>query len=386
MGVFRGWLIQEGLAWVFTRKRTDGLWNWASGWGPLLHGLQDLRLALGGLGPGGERTDPGRGSPAEVAEDGSSDRARAAGQGEGAGPWRSGWRGTSDGPAPPPRETGPRSQSCAPAAPRNAEGGRWRREGAGRSWAQGAGRPPPALLPPRSQVTDPVAPAPSRPAAYSGRPACPSESSQRRRSRSLYGPVRAWTWAPVLRDPAARHGRRGRPPQPLAAPPGARARPGADGKSRGCPCAGAGLRGVGSGVRDPGRLVKGSACLPARLAGTPYPGWAQPRGARPLRGCARRARPGAAKGGRRAGEPEGPCRRRSAQPGTRSVARSWRPVLAAPRAQVAGETMVPIHGAPEPPPRLLSGGAGSSQTPLGPGWGSRAPVALPRVAPSLGGA
>lgn len=143
------------------------------GWRPLLQGLQDLRLALGGLGPGGETTDPGRGSRAEVAEDGSSDRARAAGQREGAGPWRSGWRETSDGPAPPPRETGPRSQSCAPAAPRTAEGGRPRREGAGRSWAPAAGRPPPALLPWRSQVTDPAAPAAPRPAAYSGRPACP---------------------------------------------------------------------------------------------------------------------------------------------------------------------------------------------------------------------
>ena len=68
------------------------------------------------------------------------------------------------------------------------------------------------------------------------------------------------------------------------------------------------------------------------------------------------------------------------------MARSWRPVLAAPRAQVAGETMVPIHRAPEPPPRLLPGDPGSSQTPLRPaaaarpGSHSRAPVALRRAA------
>lgn len=40
--------------------------------------------------------------------------------------------------------------------------------------------------------------------------------------------------------------------------------------------------------------------------------------------------------------------------------------------------MVPIHRAPEPPPRLLPGGPGSSQTPLGPGRCPSARLPLPR--------
>lgn len=58
--------------------------------------------------------------------------------------------------------------------------------------------------------------------------------------------------------------------------------------------------------------------------------------------------------------------------------RSWRRVLAARRAQVAGETMLPIHGAPEPPPpppprgrRLQPDAALARRLPLG---GARGPA------------
>lgn len=171
----------------------------------------------------------------------------------------------------------------------------------------GAGRRAPASLPRPSQVTDPAGPRPAPPHIPAARPGAP-DSSQRRRAWSLRGPVRAWTRAPVLCDPAARHGRRGRPLRPPGAPPGARARPGADRKSRGRRHARAGVR--GAGAAGPRRQLKDSAGLPARR--TPPcllpPRFVRPRGARPLGRCARGARPGAANGDGRAGEPEGPCR------------------------------------------------------------------------------
>lgn len=50
------------------------------------------------------------------------------------------------------------------------------------------------------------------------------------------------------------------------------------------------------------------------------------------------------------GSQRDPVRRCSALPGPAAWSRSWRRVLAAWGAQVAGETMVPIHGARHPPP------------------------------------
>lgn len=225
----------------------------------------------------------------------------------------------------------------------------------------GAGRRAPASLPRPSQVTDPAGPRPAPPHIQAARPG-PSESSQRRRARSLCGPVRAWTRAPVLRDPAARHGRRGRPPQPPGAPPGARARPGADRKSRGRRHAGARVRGGGVRGAGPRRLVKGSACLPATLAPPCRPPrvrtapWrASPRWVRTG------ARPGAVKGGGRAGEPEGPC------PGTLGPA--WD--------RQRGQELAPGPGSPESP----GGGGDNGAHSQGSGASAPPPPRGPRLQP-----
>ena len=86
------------------------------------------------------------------------------------------------------------------------EGGSWRLDRAGRSWA-GAG---PASIPGSSQVTDPPGP-PPRPAAYSGGPARGGREQRSRRAESV---SRLCARGARLGPPRARH-----PPWPPRPPP-----------------------------------------------------------------------------------------------------------------------------------------------------------------------
>lgn len=232
----------------------------------LLQGPQTLRPARPGPWRREDWSTPGLASRSGLGR-GASDEARAAGQMEGAGSWRSGWRGPrrpfassqKNGTMISVLHPGRSSHYLAGASGKpgtRMEGGRWQLDGAGRSWAEGAGLPPRA-----SQVTDPAGPRPAPRIFRRPGPPRPSESSQRRPpgASAVGACVDPGT---VLLEPAAHHGRCGRPPQPPCPPPGARARPGADRKSRGHSCAGG--RDVGPGVRGSGsrRLGKGSACPP----------------------------------------------------------------------------------------------------------------------------
>lgn len=170
---------------------------------------------------------------------------------------RSGWTGNADGPLPLHRgtELWSRSRILAtlritrprPPGPRERmEGGRWRLDRAGRSWAGNASLLPRVLSGDRPR----------------GPPAPPRRIFRR---PGLRGPRAAGAVAPgasavgacvvpasVHLEPDTRHGPRGRPPQPPGSPAGAGARPGADRKSCGHSRAGLRSAGSGPGVPDPG--------------------------------------------------------------------------------------------------------------------------------------
>lgn len=144
---------------------------------------------------------------------------------------------------------------------------------------------------------------------------------------------------PPAPEPAARHDRRARAPQPSHSPPGAVARPGSDRKS--CHFFGTAVPGAEPGFKDPGVF---RTCSRSSLAR----GAAEDRAAE---GCVR-GKPLALSEGRwtspgaRGTLPSGawPCL------GQAASSRRWRGVLAAERAQVVAETMVAIQSTAEHPP------------------------------------
>lgn len=165
------------------------------------------------------------------------------------------------------------------------ERGRWRLDAAGRSWAEDT-----APLARSSQVTDPADPRPAPPRIQgAGPPLARAAIAARSLGR------RCWTRAPSS-SPRRRHG----PPRPPRPAPGARTRAGADRKCR-CHSSGPGVRGPGSRTQGlPGRYPRLTLPSPRGRFGQSR------RASRPRRGTYR-AHPRTAKGGLRAGEPEGPC-------------------------------------------------------------------------------
>lgn len=152
--------------------------------------------------------DPGQGSQAEEAEDGSSDRARAAGQGEGAGPLEVRLEGDLGRPCASPQRNGTTVRVLRPG--RSSAGRGWARA-AGRSGAElGAGRRPPSPRP--SQVTDPAAPAPPR--SIFRRPGPP-------RPRAACAAAPGASAGPDERGPGHPSSAPRRPPWPPRPPPAA---------------------------------------------------------------------------------------------------------------------------------------------------------------------
>lgn len=121
----------------------------------------------------------------------------------------------------------------------------------------GAGRRAPAFPLRSSQVTVPAGSCPAPPRRIFRRPACrvreqPALAAPGASARlCARGPAR-----PSSRELAARHGCCGRPPQPPYSPPGARARPGADRKSRGRSHARAQGWGLGLRIQESGETLR----------------------------------------------------------------------------------------------------------------------------------
>lgn len=188
-----------------------------------------------------EGTD--QGSRAAAAED-EGQCWGAAGQREGAGPPRPGWRGTWTALC----LLGRQSRACGEAG----RDGGWALA-AGRSGAErGCGHrlPSPGLSGDRPQ-----APAPPRRLVRGAGHAAPQSSLRRAE------PQPSVRRGPGLSSSARRrHGLRGRPPQPPRPAPGARPRPGADRKSAAAPRRPR-ERGLGCDVQAPAG-VRAGFCLP----------------------------------------------------------------------------------------------------------------------------